>query len=387
MNKFKKVIAMVLVAVAVSVSVGTVVNAGILGIDVSKYQGAINWGATTSSGVQYAMIKAGSVKGMDPNFASNMVQASSTGMRTGVYMYSYATSVEGAIAEANLLLSWIQPYSVSFPVAFDFEDPSQKGIDPFTATAMANAFCDVIANAGYYPIVYTYRNFYNNHLTAGLRYDKWIAQYTGGCDVPGYAMWQYTSSGSVNGVAGRVDMNMLEKDYFSLIPAMGFLNTDYGTYFFTNYRKQRGWVSPDGVYKYHMGDTFLMDKGWFSDGTGIYYLSDQDGHALVGLNAIGGNQYFFNENGQMQTGYQNIGGLTYLFDASNGAMVTGWVPTGTGMQYFTSDGWMVANMYLEIDGAGRAFDAQGNLLVNGVYNVGGITVLCAEDGTAIPYAM
>ena len=100
----KTILALSLVAV-LSLSSTVVVNAASLGIDVSKYQGGINWGAVPSSGVTYAFIKAGSTKsGVDPAFAANVTGAQAAGIRTGVYIYSYATSVEGAINEANLLL-------------------------------------------------------------------------------------------------------------------------------------------------------------------------------------------------------------------------------------------------------------------------------------------
>jgi len=138
-------------------------QAAVLGIDVSKFQGGINWGAVPSSGVSYVFIKAGSVKsGVDPCFAANLAGAQAAGLRTGAYIYSYATSVQGAVNEANLMLQWIAPYTITFPVVYDIEDKLQKNIDANTITAMCNAFCDVMYGAGYYPMIY--HQFLSYHL-------------------------------------------------------------------------------------------------------------------------------------------------------------------------------------------------------------------------------
>ncbi|MBR1622629.1 MAG: hypothetical protein IJ675_01785, partial [Pseudobutyrivibrio sp.] len=101
------------VALAVCMTLGAPITAsaaGQQGIDVSKYQGGINWAAVAGSGVSYAFIKVGSTKsGVDPYFAANVQGAQAAGIRTGVYIYSYATSVEAAITEAQLVLQWIEP--------------------------------------------------------------------------------------------------------------------------------------------------------------------------------------------------------------------------------------------------------------------------------------
>ncbi|MBP5598037.1 MAG: glycoside hydrolase, partial [Pseudobutyrivibrio sp.] len=95
-----------------TLSVSVTAKAAAAGIDVSKYQGAINWSAVAASGVSFTFIKAGSTnKGMDPYFVSNVQGAQAAGIRTGVYIYSYATTPEAAAAEAELLLQWIEPYN------------------------------------------------------------------------------------------------------------------------------------------------------------------------------------------------------------------------------------------------------------------------------------
>ena len=101
------------------------------GIDVSKYQGAINWASVRADGIGFAMIRAG--YGMypqqkDPYFDQNVLGAQSQGIHTGAYLYSYAKSVEDAQREADVFLDWIQPYRLDYPVAFDIEDASQENL-------------------------------------------------------------------------------------------------------------------------------------------------------------------------------------------------------------------------------------------------------------------
>jgi GH25 family lysozyme M1 (1,4-beta-N-acetylmuramidase) len=241
--------------------------AGIQGIDVSKYQGGINWAAVAQSGITYTFIKVGSTNtGIDPYFAANVKGAQAAGIRTGVYIYSYATTVEAAIQEAQLVVQWIEGYNINFPVAFDIEDKTQKGLDANTCTAMANAFASVINQAGYTPILYTYTNFYKTHFTSALACDKWIAQYADHNDIAGWQIWQYSSGGAVPGVNGRVDMNVAVKDYTAFIPQVGLLDLGQGNvFFYNNFRKQYGWVDLAGV-KYHTDPaTGLVTTGWFAD--------------------------------------------------------------------------------------------------------------------------
>jgi glucan-binding YG repeat protein len=322
--------------------------AGIQGIDVSKYQGNINWAAVAQSGISYTFIKAGSTnKGIDPYFAANVQGAQAAGVRTGVYIYSYATSVEAAIQEAQLLLQWIEPYNINFPVAFDFEDKSQKGLDANTCTAMANAFATVISRAGYTPILYTYTNFYKTHFTSALACDKWIAQYADHNDIAGWQIWQYSSGGAVPGVNGRCDMNVAVKDYTAFIPQVGLLDLGQGNvYFYNNFRRQFGWVDLAGV-KYHTDPTTgLLTTGWFADETGAYYFLPGAGNAVTGLNTIDKGIYYFNEAAQLQTGWIDLGENRFLFNpAENGKLYTGWWADAEGVRYLDAkDGHMVKGL-------------------------------------------
>ena len=378
----KSVAALSLAAVMVLSTPIKAQAAGIPGIDVSKYQGAINWGAVAQSGVGYTFIKAGSVNsGIDPYFAANVKGAQAAGVRTGVYIYSYATTVEQAAQEAQLLLQWIEPYNINFPVAIDIEDKTQKGLDANTCTAMANTFCAIIAQAGYTPILYTYTNFYKSHFTSAFAYDKWIAQYADHNDIGGWSIWQYSSGGAVPGIAGRVDMNMASKDYTAFIPQVGLLDLGKGNvFFYNNFRRQFGWVDIGGV-KYHTDPaTGLVTTGWFADETGAYYFLPGEAKAATGLTTIDKGIYFFNDAAQLQTGWLDLNGNTFLFNpAENGKLYTGWWNDESGVYYLDpTDGHRTSGL-AAIDKDVYYFNDKGQMQV-GLVKVNGATYLFGPEG-------
>lgn len=335
-----------LLALVMTFSVSITSQAATAGIDVAKYQGSINWAAVAQSGMQFTFIKVGSTNsGIDPYFAANVRGAQAAGIRTGVYIYSYATSVEAAAQEAALVLQWIDGYNINFPVAYDIEDKVQKGLDANTVTAMCNTFCGIIAAAGYTPIVYTYANFYKSHMTSAMVYDKWIAHYSDHCDIADFDIWQYSSHGAVAGVNTRVDMDVATTDYAALIPQVGLLTLGDYTYVFNNYRKQFGWSVINNL-KFHSDEaTGVLSTGWFADATGTYYFGE-GGYATTGLSAIGDGIYYFNTDGQMQTGWVELSGNTFLFNPNEGGkLYTGWWTDSAGTKYLdTTDGHLTKGL-------------------------------------------
>lgn len=201
------------------------------GVDVSKYQGNIDWQAVKNDGIQFAMIRAGYVTNgkmvVDERFHTNMTGALAAGVDVGVYLYSYATNEEQAKLEANLLLKEIEPYKgkITYPIAWDIEDEKwQGGLSNETRTQMAKVFCEAIEAAGYYVSIYANLNWVQNKLNWSelTAYDLWLAQWAEApTDKYAFGMWQYTSSGSVAGISGRVDMNEAYKDYPAIIRAAG----------------------------------------------------------------------------------------------------------------------------------------------------------------------
>ena len=216
------------------------------GIDVSKYNGAVNWGQVAASGMKFTFIKVGSTKsGIDPQFAANITGANAAGIRAGVYLYSYATTPEQAAEEANLVLQWIEPYTVNFPVVFDIEERSQLGLSSQQLIDIINAFCTRIDEAGYYPMVYSGKNVFAGKLNT-VGWDKWVAQYADSCDYNNnVCFWQYTCKGSVGGVGGNVDVNYQYKDYSQLIIPEGFIGHNGSVRFYRNWRMQKGRVAPN----------------------------------------------------------------------------------------------------------------------------------------------
>lgn len=190
------------------------------GIDVSKFQGSINWSQVKASGVDFAIIRVG-YRGYgsgalveDSQFRANIQGASSAGIPVGLYFYSQAVNEEEAVEEASMVLSLCGGYRLNYPIYYDTEHVAggrANGISRETRTACAVAFCETIRNAGYSAGVYSYASwFYNSLSYANIsKYSIWIAQYRDTLDFKySYKIWQYSSKGRVPGISANVDMNI-----------------------------------------------------------------------------------------------------------------------------------------------------------------------------------
>ena len=305
------------------------------GIDVSKHNLGIDWSQVPSSGISFVFVKAGSTNsGIDPYFDANMNGANAAGLRTGVYLYSYASTVEQAQNEANQLLQWIGNYTVSYPVVYDVEAPCHKSMSQEQLHALINAFCSIIEANGYYPVVYSSRNMFRDKI-GSIGYDKWVAQYADALEYDGASFWQNTSHGSVAGIPTRVDMNYQFKDYSSIIVADGFAKRGDQTVFYAGYRMQRNcWVSWEDR-KYHLDESGFVQKGcWFEDETGRYFLATKDGHALREDVTIQGEDYYFDENAVMMRGLvTRPDGNVYYYDPATGALQRNVTVTVDGVNY------------------------------------------------------
>ncbi len=192
-----------------------------VGIDVSKWNGIIDWDKVKNAGVQFAIVRAGyrgSVTGSlveDPQFVANMKGAAAAGIPVGVYFFTQATDEKEAVEEASAVLELIRDFQLSYPVFIDTEGAGGNGradgLGAETRTLVCEAFCRTVENAGYTAGVYASRNWYNNNLqTARLEnYHIWLAEYRSVPLYQGYyKTWQYTSKGKVDGIEGRVDINI-----------------------------------------------------------------------------------------------------------------------------------------------------------------------------------
>ncbi len=351
--------------------------APVQGIDVSHYQGAINWQAVKAAGINFAFIRVGTSKTIDTQYIANLQGAAAAGLKTGVYFYTYATTPEQAANEAALVCAMIAPYQVSFPVVIDIEADAQKGLNMAQQQALVNAFCSVVYSNGYYPMVYASKNWFLTRL-GDVAWDKWVAQYNSSCTYPGsYAVWQYTSSGAVAGINGRVDMDYLFKDYNSIIIPNGFTTRNGVTYYYLNYRWQKGWINDNGGL-YFFDATGAQQKGWFTDGTFMYYLDPaQNGKAATGFYDINGKKYDFNAAGAMLLGLQPVGDK-FMYFGEGGAAVKGFLTLPDGIRYFGDDYAMVAGLQI-INKKLYDFNAAG-IMQTGMQNVDGKLYLFAGEG-------
>ena len=194
-------------------------NNGVIGIDVSKWNGSIDWNAVKNSGISYVIIRCGyrgSSTGVlveDPKFKTNIQGATAAGLKVGVYFFTQAVNEVEAVEEASMVLSLVKGYGVSYPIFIDTERANGRadGLDRNTRTAVCRAFCETIRNAGYSAGVYASKSWFNDNLNYSSLsgYKIWLAQYASAPTFANrYDMWQNSDKGSVSGISGKVDMNI-----------------------------------------------------------------------------------------------------------------------------------------------------------------------------------
>lgn len=196
------------------------------GIDVSKYQGTIDWSQVKKDNIAFAIVRAGYGKlasQKDPMFEQNDKACRSLKIPLGVYWYSYAKTPEEAQQEAKACLAVIQQRHYPLAVWYDVEDASQNALSKETVTKIAQRFCQAITEAGHQAGIYSYQSFLESHLTEEIRkkYPVWVAHT--GVTEPAYSlpyhMWQYSHAGSVKGIRGKVDMNYWYGEFPSKTPS------------------------------------------------------------------------------------------------------------------------------------------------------------------------
>lgn len=400
------------------------------GIDVSRWQGEINWSQVAADDVSFVMLGTRSKGAVDPYFHRNIQQASAAGVKVGVYIYSLAVTVEMAEAEADFVLDLIHDYPVSYPVAFDMEDSTQGNLSKEELAAIANAFCKKISDSGYYPIIYANENWLKNKLDMSLMdYPVWVARYSARPSYQNHVMWQATSTGSVKGINGNVDIDFQFKDFSGQIPANTWRTINGKRYYYSNYAKQKnawaqdssdwyymdseglastgwitvfgsryyldettgkmqtGWRQDQGKW-YYLGGSGAVKKGWIED-NGAWYYTDSNGIMQTGWLDADGKRYYMESSGKMAVGWTNQNGKWYYLDASgalakgwiqdngswycsdtNGVMQTGWLSEG-GKRYYLKGSGVMATGWREMDGAWYYFDGSG-AMTTGMIEVNGL---------------
>ena len=330
------------------------------GIDVSRWQGDINWSQVAADDVSFVMLGTRSKGAVDPYFHRNIQQASAAGVKVGVYIYSLATTPEMAVDEANFVLDLIHDYPVSYPVAFDMEDSTQGALSKDELAAIANAFCRRISEAGYYPIIYANDNWLANKLDMGkMDYPVWVARYSAKPAYQNPVMWQATSTGAVNGISGNVDIDFQFKDFTSVIPGNTWRTIQGKTYYYQNYVKQKNSWIDDGTGWFYMDGEGLASKGWLTLSDQKYYLDDSTGRMITGWKSDNGKWYYFGSSGALSKGWIDDNGTWYYAD-SQGVMQTGWLDDN-GRRYFLENSGAMAKGWTNQNGTWYYLDHTGVL--------------------------
>lgn len=201
----------------------------IKGIDVSHHQGKILWDKVKKSGISFAFIRCGYCNSngqitLDDKFEENKNAAKKVGLNIGTYIYSYAESETAAKKAAKSTIKIIQNDHFTYPIVFDIEDEKYRHNASSETikknTTLVNTFLKEIESAGYYAMFYTDKNFAETFLNRKqlAQYDFWIARYYSKLEYKdSYGIWQYSSTGSIPGIQGNVDLNISYQDYAAII--------------------------------------------------------------------------------------------------------------------------------------------------------------------------
>lgn len=404
---------------------GNVVNAVKRGMDVSYWQGLINWERVKADDIDFAILRCGYVKTLgrpqvDQQWKRNAQECERLGIPYGVYIYSYAKTVEAAKAEADHVINTLKGFSPTYPVYFDLEEKSLESTSNRMLLAnMASAFCDKIAAAGYTPGIYANTNWWNNYLTDPVfdQWERWVAQYNSKCSYTrgSYRLWQCSASGKVDGIVGNVDLDLEFDGAFASNPVrktwvkvgsnwylrdsggnnlIGWQVVDGQRYYLAaSGVMQTGWVSYEGSW-YYLSGSGAMKTGWARSGGKWYYLDPSSGRMLTGWQTVDGRRYYLTpDNGAMVTGTQTIGGVTYRFDdsgalieggagnANTGASasgVSGWVSSG-GRWYLKDSSGRNLTGWQKVGGTWYYMDASG-VMLTGWQKVGGTWYYLKSSG-------
>lgn len=200
------------------------------GIDVSQYQGVIDW-ERVKPHIDFVIIRCGygqDIEGQDDRmFKRNADECTRLNIPFGVYLYSYANNEQEALSEARHVLRLVQGYKLSLPIYYDLEDPKVGRLSNEQIAKNAKTFCDELERNNYLPGIYANLYWWKNKLTDPIydNWSRWIASYNDELDYEGEVdIWQYSQTGFVEGIEGNVDLNYGFKDFMPEILANGLNN-------------------------------------------------------------------------------------------------------------------------------------------------------------------
>ncbi|MGN0690920.1 MAG: GH25 family lysozyme, partial [Oscillospiraceae bacterium] len=200
------------------------------GIDVSKWNGDIDWGIVSQNpDVDFVMIRASyGTETEDIRLAQNVAGCEAYSIPYGFYHYMYAKSVEEALIEADFFLKTVRPYDPTYPLVLDIEESFYKSMTKEEVTDIVCAFMEKLENAGYYAMIYSYASFFGDSLIYDRVkiYDNWVACWGDQERLSSnfsysYGMWQYSETGRMDGIPEDVDLNYSYKNYPYIITKYG----------------------------------------------------------------------------------------------------------------------------------------------------------------------
>ncbi|WP_028042578.1 glycoside hydrolase family 25 protein [Candidatus Stoquefichus massiliensis] len=231
------------------------------GVDVSQYQGVINW-ELAKKHIDFAILRCGygqDIPGQDdPTFKRNADECTRLGIPFGVYLYSYAQNERDALSEARHVLRLIADYKMEYPIYLDLEDPRVGRLSNDQIERNCRVWADELARHNYFPGFYASYYWWRTKLTGAFftRYTKWVARYADELGAEGFDMWQYTDKGFVEGINAPVDRNYAYRDFPVEIREGGFNNFDK--------------EEPDeGPIEYEVGDHVTFDHVYISSDSSI----------------------------------------------------------------------------------------------------------------------
>lgn len=202
------------------------------GVDLSYHNKTVDFEALADDGVDFVILRVGYLRNgkanEDEKFEEYYAAAREAGLDIGAYIYSYDTNTDDLITHTTAMLKSLKGKTFEYPIYLDIENDDQKLLSTDTLMEMCTEYCDLLVQKGYYPGIYSYRNFINYYMDAeqlAARFEVWAAHYSYITDnyyADEYNMWQYTETGSVDGVVGNVDLNICYKDYPSIIKKYGY---------------------------------------------------------------------------------------------------------------------------------------------------------------------
>ncbi|PWG65918.1 1,4-beta-N-acetylmuramidase [Bifidobacterium callitrichidarum] len=390
-------------------------------IDVSEWQHTIDWAAAKAAGVEGAIIRLsyGWGNGFDKQALRNISECKRLGIPFGVYLYSYAYDADGAAGEGQgtvdlLRQAGVSPNDLSYPVYYDLEQWSWTGhvppTDPSVYDDIVNAWYRQLRNAGYTNLsVYSYTTYLNGPLNSGNIHAKtrWVAQYSGYMSYADWPAadrgWQYTASGSINGIDGTVDLNAFGTGTTGTSTVNGkWVEKNGKKYWYENgamvrskeiYDPESGawyWLDADGTMARNKDVYMTAGKKWVrydSDGHmikgedyrygGWYYFDPITGAMAKGMRYVkssGGKWVYYDwTTGQMHHGetyvnYDKEHTGWYLFDSVTGAMFHGFTYFAKGDKwvYYDATTGIMAKGYVKVNGAWYYFDKTTGKMAHGV---------------------